>query len=565
MMSKIGFAPFLKNVIILCSFVSIIGCAEIGAPPGGEVDKVKPRILSSTPVNGSTQVAIDNQIIISFSERITKPTTQRPIYISPRLESEPDIKWKSDNVTITLADSFQIDQTYIISFAEGLTDLRRNPIDSGSIIAFTTGDKLATGLIDGFVVDENNIPKPKTVVALYDNELFKSSGIDSLYPLYMGVSSVDGYFSFQYIPDGDYQIVAFTDNNQNDLYDSDKELFGLPYKRTTLDSTNKQIKKLTLALTSEQIDSLMIISARQTDNNLFSIQFNQNILTRSNFDLSDASLTMSNYSDSSQEYFSTFINASDSTNPQLISAYFGELPIGNYKLILDVESEPLVFDSVRVKELNDNKAPFIQLFRPRPIRIFKDSLNMFIQFSEPIDTTQISPETFYFLDADSNLVLPKYSFVNASLCQFTGDFITEEINSYVFNISEFDILDMSGNQMGDSTTKHLINFINNDSLGVVKGFIQSDFLFSSDVVQMLQFENITTQQKFSFVETSSSFKMELPQGKYLLSGFIDINNNGRRDFGSLSLFEFAEPFSLYPDTINIRARFESTDIQLEFK
>lgn len=558
MMSKIGFAPTIKIISSFILLIFIIGCAEIGSPPGGDVDKVKPRIISSQPANGSTMVEPSNTIRIRFSERIVKPISKNPVYISPRPKSNPKIDWKSDNVTITLPDSFDVDQTYIISFADGIQDLRRNPLDSGSIIAFTTGENLAAGVIDGIVVDKNNIPQKNIISALYNKDIFSQElVIDSLYPTYMVVTNDAGAFSFQYIPNGEYQLLAFTDKNKNDRLDLKTELFGLPYNSIILDSSHTKRQNLNLALTSHQESEPTISSVRQTDDNLFRIDID--------FKSYKPSLSLQNYQDSTNIYSNHFIIDTDTTSNRSILAYFGILPEGNYKLLFNYEDTLLMFDSIQVKEFSDEKEPEIKSFQSENIKIFKDSLNVQIQFTEPLDTSLISKETFYFIDIDSNLTFPDFEFLNLSLCSLSNNFLIEDINKYLLHISEFDIIDLAGNKMGDSTTKKEINLINPDSLGTIKGAIVRDKQSLSEAPVILYFKNTATKQLSTYFSDDNLFDLQLLQGNYILSGFIDSDKNDTRDFGTLYPLQYAEPFTTYSDTIKVRARFETTDIQLEFK
>ena len=241
------------------------------------------------------------------------------------------------------------------------------------------------------------------------------------------------------------------------------------------------------------------------------------------------------------------------------------IPEGNYKLISSDSSQfSLSFDSVRVHILEDKLNPFVKIFHPDKYSQFKDSLEMYIQFSEPLDTSAINKETFYLLDLDSNLIFPSFTFPNQSLCLFSNDFLTKDMYQYQLYISEFDIVDLSGNRMGDSTTKQTILIINPDSLGTVTGTIKS-IENMNNFDSYLQLRNLVTQQLFTFYTSEANFHIEVPQGQYFINGYADINKNQKRDFGNIKPLEFAEPFFQSTDTLKIRARFETTNVILEFK
>ncbi len=559
------FAPSVKQTLLILTLLCCLGCAEIGPPPGGEVDKVKPRILESIPANGSTNVEVSNTIIIRFSERINTRNLKRSIYISPRLIDEPTVKWKSDQVTITLPDSFAVNQTYIISFPDDVRDLRNNPLDSGSVIAFTTGETLSSGKIEGNVVDQQNQPQNNIVTALYSKADLDNKIIDSLYPLYLSVTNNDGYFSFQFIPEGEYLLLAFTDKNKNDKLDIAQELYGMTDRAIMLDSSQKVMSDLQITLSAHTETDLELLSVRQTNSNLIKIDFNNRIEVQHDQNLFNISLQK--YSDSSKVYNLTYLIRPDSTYTNSIEAYFGVMDTGSYKLNFRQTANDTVitFDSIKVKLTDDKTNPSIKQFHPEGIKIFKDSANIYMQFSEPLDTSQISSETFYLLDNDSNFVLPKFEFSNQSFCKFSPDFLQDDISQYKLFVSEFDIVDLAGNKMGDSTAFKIINLINQDSLGVIRGTVTLSEQFQAYQNINLSYRNIETNQIFKQQLSDNSFENLLPQGKYFLSGYIDIDNNNKRDFGDVSSLKFAEPTVMYADTIKIRARFETTDIRLEFK
>ena len=303
------FAPHKILILPILIFAFLIGCAEIGPPPGGPIDKTKPRIAESIPADGSTLVPSDNKIIITFSERVSKPLpTSKPIYISPRPISEPELKWKSDKLTIILADSFEVNQTYIVSFGDGIKDFQNNPLDSGSIIAFTTGEVLASGVIGGQVIDNNNNPIKNKTTALYKKSDFDTTSvIDSLYPNYLTTSDDQGYFTFRYIPNGEYLLIAMDDMNKNERLDTERELFGIPQKLVVLDSTTRLIENIQLPLTFHHTNDTEIKSVRQTKDNIFQIDFN----TLNNYILPDSIFTLQSYTDSSQNFQSQFILKND--------------------------------------------------------------------------------------------------------------------------------------------------------------------------------------------------------------------------------------------------------------
>ena len=104
-----------------------------------------------------------------------------------------------------------------------------------------------------------------------------------------------------------------------------------------------------------------------------------------------------------------------------------------------------------------------------------------------------------------------------------------------------------------------------DSLGSVSGRVSFGPGVDSAGTTHLLFRPVTGSVVFEKVPEGESFNYSLPPGKYFLSGFLDNNNNGRHDFGNLYPFAFAEKATIHPDTIRVRARFETADIEFIFE
>jgi hypothetical protein len=66
-------------------------------------------------------------------------------------------------------------------------------------------------------------------------------------------------------------------------------------------------------------------------------------------------------------------------------------------------------------------------------------------------------------------------------------------------------------------------------------------------------------------DLSGHFHHEVVPGKYRFVGFVDRDNDGFLSTGKLSPFEYAEPLLFFGDTITVRPRFETEDIELNIK
>jgi hypothetical protein len=124
---------------------------------------------------------------------------------------------------------------------------------------------------------------------------------------------------------------------------------------------------------------------------------------------------------------------------------------------------------------------------------------------------------------------------------------------------------MSGNLLGDSLEIFSFKTYNIDSLGEVSGEVEIASSLDSISTPYLVFRNVEGDFEYTQPVKQRNFKFSLPGGKYLLAGFIDSNQNGRYDPGYLKPWRLAETYAIYPDTIRIRPRFETADIEFKFR
>ncbi|HEX2896437.1 MAG TPA: Ig-like domain-containing protein, partial [candidate division Zixibacteria bacterium] len=222
---RLYFFVLLFSPVIL---ILILNCAEVAPPPGGEEDKLPPTIIQTSPVNGATLVAPGREITIWFSEGVIRPVSSKPVFISPRQSELPEIHWKSDRLTVRLAEDFDSNQTYVLTVAPEITDWRRNKMDSTVTIAFSTGDKIDSGSISGYILT-SGAPKGGILVGLYEmNPNSTEIPYDSVFPAYLSQSAADGSFKFRFLPQGEFALIGFDDINRNERYNPLDEPFAVP-------------------------------------------------------------------------------------------------------------------------------------------------------------------------------------------------------------------------------------------------------------------------------------------------------------------------------------------------
>ena len=552
----------LLLALILLGVLWILSCAEVQAPPGGEVDKLAPRVDSTVPINGSVNVATGNTIELYFSERV-QAGQGKALFLSPRPTKEPRLKWHSDRLTITLAEPFDSNQTYVVTIGSAVTDLRNNPLDSSMTIAFSTGSTLDSGRVSGIVYQGAN-PQPGAMVGLWNlARLTDTATIDSLFPDYLTVTSAKGYFNLKYLPEEEYRLIAFVDRNRDDRLNVRREALALP-DRPIMIGGGMNLDNLTLNLTSADTLAVGIVSTSYNPSGMVRARLSgATTLEYLKAHLSDAWVVSS--ADTSQQVSATMLLESDMQESSSVTLFFGQLSPGEYSLFLPLTADSLVsYAGLTVREGADTEAPSILRHTPTERPAFASDIRIALVFSEPLDTTKLRAETFELLMSDSIRVMLSAKWSDLAHVELTPDTLISG-SAYKLNIAEFEIADPSGNVMGDSLTAFAMNTLNTDSLGTIVGTIAIGLRDKAADPTVLIFREIANKFTDTLTVKGREFTVNVPRGKYLLSGFLDSNKDGKRTDGSLHPFRLAETAAVYGDTISVRARFETTGIEMTFK
>lgn len=563
-----NYSLFVSYVLLVALSVSILslGCAEVAPPPGGEQDKSSPYIIATTPTNGQLLTPKSDQIFIQFSERLVEPENGQSIFISPKQSSEPKIDWKSDAIVITLADSFSTNSTYIISFSSDIKDLRGNRLDSNLTIAFTTGNKLASGSVSGFVFAENT-PQAGMMVGLYDSEMIDStSRIDSLSPDYIAYTNNSGFFKFKFLPKKRFHILAFKDKDKDNHFDLYRESFAVPDR--LIDLTNKlSIDSLYLPLNKLDTTTTKISSVYYDENSLLKIKLNKEIEIA---DYLFGIYITSNDTTESSVFGNKAIALGDlgQQYSSLLITYIPDLKDDDYYVILKNLDKPnmadLTFNDFKLVSKVDKETPKIVSLTPDTLTQLSNNFDIVITFTEAIDTSKLTAETFS-LYQDS---LTKINITQKNLNDFQVSFSSDKLQygqDYQFRIVEFDIVDNAGNLLGDSLRTFTIKIASRDSLGTISGDVIVVDSSKADYQVILIAENHKTKQIEYLKLTDNRFSKELLPGKYKLTAFIDSDANGKRSLGNAFPYALSETFAVYPDTVKVRPRFEVAEIKFDIR
>lgn len=210
------FKPYRTHFIIFFFSILVIACANQGqGPTGGKKDIIPPRVLRSLPLNNSLYFN-KKQILIDFDEMVSVEKPAQNIIISPPQVKPPDVKTFGKRITVNFNEDLKDTTTYSIHFGNSIVDLNeQNPVKN-YLFSFSTGGQIDTLSISGVVIDATNLnPLPGILVGIY---LDQEDSVFSAQPfMRIGKTDEDGRFSVNNIKKGKYKIFALGDTN-NDYY-----------------------------------------------------------------------------------------------------------------------------------------------------------------------------------------------------------------------------------------------------------------------------------------------------------------------------------------------------------
>ena len=274
--------------LIIISFITSLTCANQGFPPGGPEDKTPPFILSSFPPSDTTNVSRDVQIRIEFSEPVIPSSAEASIFITPFPGEDVEYKWRRDRVlTISFGDSLMESRTYIITVGSGTKDRRNNTMEESYTLAFSTGDILDQGGVQGTVYGENS---EGTQIWMYDLADTTSPNPETVYPLYITQAGANGSYRFTNIAFSHYRLFAVLDRDMNTRYNVGFDLLGVTHRDIVLDSLNIRVDNMNFRIALRDTLQPMVNAAQAPDNRHVDIRFTEPMRPDSLADVSNYSI-----------------------------------------------------------------------------------------------------------------------------------------------------------------------------------------------------------------------------------------------------------------------------------
>ena len=555
----------LSGIVLL--LVLFTGCAAQGPPGGGAEDKTGPILLSTFPENGTVNADRKTGVVLNFSETIEPRSVESKLVITPYPGRTAIIKANRKRVTIDFLEPLQENTTYIISFGRGIQDYQKNPSEINVTIAFSTGDSLDSGTISGTVY---GIPKKHNaqVWAFRKTDSFPDSILDHT-PDYKTSVEKDGRYRLTNLARGNYRLLAVSSEAARIVLIDENCLLGMPAcQRETagrpvvdpvlITHRNTVVSGVNFRLGKFYLKPFRLLKASMSDDKT-ELLFSRSLDTEQN---SKAYIQI----DNDAEIQSFWISHLD---PKTIILKAREM-VSNTKYTVRVDN--IVDDLGDMLKLN-NTATFtysegVDTLKPEIVSTVpsKGAKNIHLNakvrivFSEALKQT-ISDSSILFISKDS--IPTDYSFIwqgdNSIVLSPKTRLASAMEYRITFDCSDWS--DLAGNQFKDSLFTLLFSTVDANSFGSISGKI----LLSDSTVNQLILSCFPEKEGAAPVTNSVSgagiyIIDSLLPGAYRFEIWDDLIGNGKWDPGKLKPFVPAEPYRSYPDKINVRARWETAEV-----
>jgi len=538
-------------------------CATQRPPSGGPVDTTPPTIVATEPANGTINFT-GSSVHIEFDEYVDQQSFQKSVHVSPFSKEPFEIEWSGKQVELNFPSSLDTNRTYIISIGTEVRDVRAgNAMASAYTLAFSTGDSLDQGSVQGKVLDLN-----PNAVSLFAYNL-GSTNPDTLNPStkspdYLVQSGNDGSFSFHNISEGTYRIFAVRDRQNNFLYDVGVDNIGILAQDISVSRIDSLSPQHLFHLTMEDTLHPFVQSVEATSATMLEWKLNESAIstfpTRFPVSIIDSVSEIANpilFSSSVPRKKFTYV--SQVANPLSGTKYFFTVDsiadeAGNAirpnRLVVEGRidrdtSRPQIFGYFPEVKQNDVAldTAFMFVFSRAMRHIVAIGIQDSSGQSVPVDIQWKEPNVLSVLHPKLGEGMKYRVCLDLTSCKdsLTAKTVGDSTWCYEF-IAESDAL--YGSIRGS---------INNVQDSLANVFVR---VFSTESTNMVRQFAVTKKNTFN--------AYRLLPGKYYLDAYVDRDRNGRLSWGKAFPFLPAERISFRSDTIRVRAHWETKDVAIRF-
>jgi uncharacterized protein (DUF2141 family) len=562
-------ASILSSCVAACVFLS---CAGQVQPSGGPPDTIAPTIVRTFPDTNAVRVETD-RIELEFSEYVERRSLEESIFISPYL-GDLEFDWSGRDVTIRFSEKLRRNTTYVVNIGTDVVDIRaKNRMGSGYTLAFATGDSIDRGWIGGRVFDA----KPEGVMVF----AFDLAGRNPdtlnparLRPEYIMQTGSNGFFALSNLAYGTYRLFAVRDEYRNMLYDKEVDQFGVGREDIMIDRRHPRFEDVRFRLSREDTTSPFVASAAAVHRRQIEVRFNEPLDSLSV--LPEGFSVLDTVKRTAVPLIAAF---SRTTAPSVVGLITGT-PLDSTGAYAVYARDVVDRAGNRLDTLH-RSASFAGTARPDTVRVtvslpgIRDSVRgvwpdrpLFLLFSEPVAQKALG-SAVALRDSLHRPVAAALRWMNSTDALFIPDQPLRSRAWYVLTVVMDSVRDLRGMLYRDSVVAIRFETLDLRTTGSIAGTVVDQaapapagrYIVTASTVD----RNPSVDQTVS-VDRPGKFAIDkLPEGRYSVAAYHDADSSGAYSYGRPFPFVPSERFTVYQDTVKVRARWGVEGAKLEFR
>ena len=546
-------------------------CAGQVPPEGGPRDVVPPAIVRTSPDSGATHVS-PSVITLEFSKYVDHRSAEESIFISPPL-GELAYDWSGKKVSFTFKGKLRENTTYVVNVGTDVADLReRNRMASSFALAFSTGDSIDRGYINGRVFDD----KPEGVLIF----AYRLAGLlpDTLDPSrmkpdYITQTGKDGMFSLAHLAFGPYRVFAVRDEYHNLLYDREIDEYGVAQGDLTLTRGEPVVNDLWYRLSKEDTTRPFIAGVKVSDRRRIAVRFSEPLdsasFTRGTFTVVDTLTARA---------VPLRLVERDRFQPSIVKV-FTDAPLDSpavYRItvrgVADIAGN-LIDSSARGETFEGTLAP--DTLRPSiSVWNMKDSVRAVpldsaieVRFNDPVIPFALRGTAAGLTDSAGRPVPAGLAWTGPASFALIPRGPLRSNAWYTLRVAMDSVRSLTGRTYRDSTFRFRFQTVDLRGTGSIAGVVRDPKNGKGEIVLTASSINLVPPRSSTVrLGSPGPFALEeLPEGKYTISAFRDSAGKGVYAFGRPAPFHPSDRFTVYPATIRVRARWGVEGVLVKFR
>jgi hypothetical protein len=199
-------AALLAGALLLAA-----ACAHVEAPPGGEVEQRPPQLVAVRPDTGAVVPGFRERVVVEFDAPISEQGLEEAVTVSPRT-SPAAVDRSGGQVRVSLRRGWEPGRIYHVEVGAGIRDRFGNRLEEPVRLVFSTGPDIPATRATGTVTDRitgQPVAEARVEAILQPDSLVYVVRTDSA-----------GRFEVARVPEGDYLVRAFVDQNRSRALDA---------------------------------------------------------------------------------------------------------------------------------------------------------------------------------------------------------------------------------------------------------------------------------------------------------------------------------------------------------